>query len=74
MGIQIQQGKPSGYYQVPSSAAQTVKVNGDDAVYWKRPADEGLLSWQEGGFTYVMSFSGLGLSQSDMIRIAESLR
>jgi hypothetical protein len=73
MGIQIQQGKPSGYYQVPSSAAQTVKVNGHDAVYWSRPADEGLLSWQEGNFTFVMQYSGLGLSQADMIRIAEGL-
>jgi hypothetical protein len=74
MGIQIQQGKPSEYYQVPSSAAQTVKVNGGDAVYWSRPGDEGLLSWQEGDFTYVMQYSGLGLSQADMIRIAESVR
>ncbi len=73
MGIQIQQGKPSGYYQVPSSAAQTVKVNGRDAVYWKRPADEGLLSWQAGDFTYVMQWSGLGLSRADAIRIAESM-
>ena len=73
MGIQIQQGKPSGYYQVPSSAAQTVKVNGRDAVYWSRPGDEGLLSWREGNFTFVMQYSGLGLGQADMIRIAESM-
>lgn len=74
MGIQIQQGKTSGYYEVPAAAAQTVKVNGHDAVYWKRPFNEGLLSWEEGEFTYVMQYSGLGLSQADMIRIAESMR
>ncbi len=37
-------------------------------------ADSALLSWQGGGFTYAMSYSGLRLSQADMIRIAESLR
>jgi len=73
VAIQIQQGKPSGYYHVPPSAAQTVKVNGRDAVYWSRPGDEGLLSWQEGNFTFVLQYSGLGLSQADMIRIAESM-
>lgn len=74
MGIQIQRGKPSGYYQVPAAAAQNVKVNGHDAVYWKRAVGEGLLSWQEDDYTYVMQWSGLGLSQADAIRIAESLR
>jgi hypothetical protein len=73
MGIQMQRGKPSGYYRVPASGARTVKVNGDDAIYWKRPSDEGLLSWKEGDFTYVMQYSGLGLSKDDMIRIAESM-
>jgi hypothetical protein len=61
-----------------------VKVNGHDAVYahgswdqsqnWNSSADSALPSWQGGGFTYVMSYSGLRLSQTDMIRIAESLR
>lgn len=72
MGIQIQGGKPSGYYQVPA-AAQNVKVNGHDAVYWKRSVDEGLLSWREGDFTYVMQWSGLGISQANVIHIAESM-
>jgi hypothetical protein len=34
----------------------------------------GLLSWHDEGFTYVLQFSGLGLSRDDLIRIAESVR
>jgi hypothetical protein len=84
MFIQIDKGARSGGYAIPASAARTVKVNGHDAVYargswdqsqnWNSSADSALLSWQGGGFTYVMSYSGLRLSQADMIRIAESLR
>ena len=84
MFIQIDQGARSGGYAIPASAARTVKVNGHDAVYahgswdqsqnWNSSADSALLSWQGGGFTYVMSYSGLRLSQADMIRIAESLQ
>lgn len=83
MFIQIEQGAPGGGYAIPASAARTVKVRGHDAVYahgswdqsqnWNRAADAALLSWQGGGFTYVVSYSGLGLSEADMIRIAESL-
>ncbi len=84
MGIQMHRGAGAGGYVLPASAAQNVQVNGHPAVYaagawdqshqWNRAADAGLLSWEEDGFTYVFSFSGLGLSQADVIRIAESLR
>jgi hypothetical protein len=84
MFIQIDQGAPGGGYAIPASAARTVKIHGHDAVYahgswdksgnWNGSADAALLSWQGGGFTYVMSYSGLHLSQADMIRIAESLQ
>ncbi len=84
MFIQIDQGGQSGGYAIPATAAKTVKVHGHDAVYahgswdqsgnWRGSADSALLSWQGGGFTYVMSYSGLGLTQADMIRIAESLQ
>lgn len=73
MGIQIEQGAPTGFYQVPASAAEAVKVNGRDAVYWDRGADAGLLSWASGNFTYVLQWSGLTLTRPDMIRIAESI-
>jgi hypothetical protein len=68
----------------PAAAAQTVKVNGHEAVYargssdqsgaWNGKADSALLSWQGAGFTYGVSYSGLGLSQTDMILIAKSLK
>lgn len=73
IGIQIEQGAPTGFYQVPASAAQAVKVNGRDAVYWDRGTDAGLLSWASGHFTYVLQWSGLVLTRADMIRIAESM-
>jgi hypothetical protein len=84
MGLQMQRGAPVGGYAIPASAARTVRVNGRDAVYapggwagpgsWNSTSDQGLLSWQANGFTYVLQFSGLGLSQADLIRIAESVR
>jgi hypothetical protein len=84
MGIQIKQGAPAGGYAIPASAARTVTVLGQAAVYtpgvwdesgnWNGTADAGLLSWQRGGFTYVLSFSGLGLTTADVVRIAESLQ
>jgi hypothetical protein len=80
----MQRGAQVGGYVLPSSAAQDVRVNGHTAVYaqgswdefqrWNRRADAALLSWDENAFTYVLSFSGLGLSRDDVIRIAESLR
>jgi hypothetical protein len=82
--IQMQRGAQVGGYVLPSSAAQDVRVNGHTAVYaqgswdefqrWNGRADAALLSWDENAFTYVLSFSGLGLSRDDVIRIAESLR
>jgi hypothetical protein len=84
LGIQMQRGARVGGYVLPSSAAQNVRVNGHAAVYahgswdefrrWNGTADAALLSWEENGFTYVLSFSGLGLSRDDVIRIAASLR
>jgi hypothetical protein len=80
----MQRGARVGGYVLPSSAAQNVRVNGHAAVYahgswdefrrWNGTADAALLSWEENGFTYVLSFSGLGLSRDDVIRIAASLR
>jgi len=73
MGIQIEQGAPAGFYEVPAWAAEAVKVNGRDAVYWDRGADSGLLSWASRDFTYVLQWSGVVLTRADMIRIAESM-
>lgn len=76
-------GEPAGGYVIPSSAAQNVTVHGHPAVYahgswnetreWHSDVDSAILSWED-GFTYVLHYSGLGLSRTDMIRIAESLQ
>jgi hypothetical protein len=59
-------------------------VHGRPAIYarggngdrggWDATVDAGLLSWHDDGFTYVLQFSGLGLSRDELIRIAESVR
>jgi Domain of unknown function (DUF4367) len=82
--IQIKKGQAAGGYVIPSSASQNVTVDGHPAVYaggawdssgkWNGVANAGLLSWQDNGFTYVLSFSGLALTRADMIRIADSIR
>lgn len=41
---------------------------------WDDELDSAWLSWEEGGLTYTVSAHGLGLSQEDLLRIAESLR
>jgi hypothetical protein len=83
LSIQIHRGLPSGGYVVPEWAAETVQVRGRPAIYarggngsrggWDATVDAGLLSWQDDAFTYVLQFSGLGLSRDDLIRIAESV-
>lgn len=86
--IHEQPGSPVGGSAVPSSAPRAVWVNGQPAVYargsyestpggsatWTPNADVEELSWQLDGVTFEMTASGLGLSQSDLVRIAESIQ
>jgi hypothetical protein len=84
MGIQLHPGTVAGGYAIPSTAAQNVKVDDRPAVYahgawtqnrdWDPLADAGLLSWQDSRFTYVLMFSGLGLSRDEVVQIAASVR
>ncbi len=75
----------SGGYVVPSWVTRQLRVHGHPALYarggwgasgtWDGSVSGGYLSWQdEDGLTYVLSFSGLGLSADDLVRIAESMR
>lgn len=85
-GLTIDQvtGAPAGGYAVPAAQAQPAVINGRPATYvrgtlrqdggWDMSADAGLLSWEEGGVTYVIRDADLGLTSTDLIRIAESLR
>jgi hypothetical protein len=78
-----------GGYAIPGSIAQGVLVNGRPATYargvweklggehdvqWNDNADAGMLSWEQDGFTYLLSSYQLGLSSEELIRIAESLQ
>lgn len=85
--IDEQPGLPAGGTAVPSSAALPVLVNGHLAFYvhgsygskaggparWDPNTDVVELSWQADGLTFHMTAAGLRLSQSDAIRIAESV-
>ncbi len=86
--IHEQPGSPVGGSAVPSSATRAVRVNGQPGVYargtyestpgasatWAPNADVEELSWQLDGLTFEMTASGLGLSLSDLLRIAESIQ
>lgn len=81
--IEETSGVPQGGYAFPADRAREAIINGRTAVYvkgawqssgaWSDSADVSSLTWQEAGMTYFLQASGLGLSQADMIRIAESL-
>lgn len=83
LSVQMRRGRQAGGYGVPASAIEDVWVHGVSAVYargawtkdgtWNDSADAHMLSWEDKGFTYYLSSSGLGLSREDLVRIAESL-
>jgi hypothetical protein len=85
-GLHIDQipGAGAGGIAIPANQMQHVLVNGQAAVYahgawqkdgrWDPAADAGTLSWDDEEITYVIQFSGLGLTSDDLVRIAESLR
>lgn len=85
--IDITHKHEGGGYGVDALGQENVSVNGQPAVYahgswqgeignmvWNRAHDSGMLTWQDGDFTYVISHYGLGLNREDVIRIAESLQ
>jgi hypothetical protein len=43
-------------------------------MQWDSTADDGVLSWDDGGMTYVVWSSGLGLSRDDLVHVGESLK
>ena len=68
LGIEMRRGPQDGGYVIPASAAEEVLVNGRPATYargawthgdrgpvqWDGTADAGMLSWEEGDFTYIL--------------------
>jgi hypothetical protein len=72
----------SGGYMIDASKVRSIEVNGQSALYakgswdgngkWQDDADEAYLTWEMGGVKYSMSASGI--SEQDMIQIAESIR
>ncbi|HEV8638079.1 MAG TPA: hypothetical protein VG370_28015 [Chloroflexota bacterium] len=81
-GIQQIPGTLRGWYGAPAEHAEAVAVRGQPATFvrgawekdgrWHPESDAGLLSWEANGITYVLMFSGLGLSREEVVRIAES--
>ena len=69
---------------MPADRAEPAVVGQRPATYvrgawrhddtWDAALDSAILSWEAEGITYVIQFSGLGLSRNDLVRIAESLR
>jgi len=85
-GLHIDQvtGAPAGGYGIPAAQTRPALVGGLPATYargawqrdgrWDATADAGTLSWADGEFTYVVQYSGLDLSEADLVRLAEGLR
>jgi len=85
-GLHIDQvtGAPAGGYGIPATQTRPTLVSGYPATYargswqrdgrWDATADAGTLSWADGAFTYVVQYSGLDLSEADLVRLAEGLR
>ncbi len=82
-GIETTYGPYEGGYTYPDASKQPVMVNGQPAICiqgawnewqeWNGAADTGALEWSANGFTYHIGHSNLGLTCSDLIKIAESL-
>ncbi len=85
-GLHIDQltGAPAGGYGIPATQTRPTLVSGHPATYargawqqdgrWDATADAGTLSWADGAFTYVVQYSALGLSEADLLRLAQGLR
>jgi hypothetical protein len=84
LGLEATRGARQGPYAFPNNARQTATVSGQPALYvhgawtargeWSDQADAGTLEWSAGGFSYHLSYSGLGLTRDELVRIAESVR
>lgn len=85
-GLHIQEtlGSVDGGYAIDAPQAQPIIVDGHPAVYapgawqkdggWDEHLDSAILSWAADGMTYVLQYSGLGLSRAELVAIAASLR
>jgi hypothetical protein len=81
-GIQQRRGRQGGGVVVPVEHARQVRVAGQPAVYargsmdregnWHTERDSAILSWEANGITYIAQYSGLGLDETQLARIAES--
>jgi len=76
-------GQSSGGYGFPSDQAQAVMINRYPALYfrgswrlnetWDNLADVGTVAWESDNVSYMVQVSHLGISEEELIRLAESL-
>lgn len=89
VGLEVRQGTAIGGSAVPAGSVREVAVGGSPAYFvhgsyadagpgtvaiWDAAADVVELTWQRGGFTYNLTASGLHLSSSEAVQIAEAVR
>lgn len=89
LSIKEQPGTPNGGTGAPSSSVKEVSVSGHPAVYvhgnydqpdpngpatWNPNGDVSELAWQANGVTFDVTASGLHLSKTDLVRVAESVQ
>jgi hypothetical protein len=74
LGVAIRRGSDTTTRSYSGARVQEdIMVHGRAASYIAGPAF-GLLTWEAGGFSYDLSYSGVELSREDVQRLAESLR
>jgi hypothetical protein len=74
LGVAIRRGSDTTTRSHSGARVQEdILVHGRATSYIAGPAF-GLLTWEAGGFSYDLSYSGVELSREDVQRLAESLR
>ncbi len=75
LSITVMTEDSRGTIALGGAESRPVFVNGNKGRYWVvEGKDLTMLSWTAGGLRYAVLSSGLGLTQNELLRIAESLR
>lgn len=75
LNITVMTEDSQGTIVLGGAESRPVYVNGNEGRYWiVEGKDLTMLSWTAGGLRYTVLSSGLGLTQNELLRIAQSLK
>lgn len=77
-------GQTTGGYAFPQDRSQAITINGQPALYfrgswqlngtWDEAEDSATISWEDGGYSFMVQASRLGITRDALVGIAESVR